>query len=1072
MPSATAQASLIRATYAKAGLDPTTQSGRCQFFEAHGTGTPAGDPQEAEAISKAFFPADKSGDETLLVGSVKTVIGHTEGTAGIAGLIKACLALKHSTIPANLLFSRLNPALEPFTKHLRVPLANEPWPELPDGVPRRASVNSFGFGGTNAHAILESYTPSSPGRAVETNGTYSSAADCMVPMVFSAASDKSLLALLKSTLAFLDTKPNVDMPALAYTLGTKRSALSHRVSVSAGSVKTLREKIKAKIEAAAADDPPFLGIPALSTAPAILGVFTGQGAQWATMGAKIIACIPMARRIMSNLDESLATLPKCHRPIWKLMDELSADSQSRVREAVLSQPLCTAVQIILVDLLRAAGVRFRAVVGHSSGEIAAAYATGYLSSHDAIRIAYFRGYFAKLSAGPSGERGGMMAIGASFDHARELCRGANFAGRLSVAAYNSPTSVTLSGDLDALEQARTVFKEQNVFTRTLRVDTAYHSVHMLQCMSPYLRALQECSIQPLRREDDAPPWFSSVLQGRPIGHQDFQHLAGQYWVDNMVQPVLFCPAIEACVGSMAIDCALEIGPHPALQGPATECIIAVTGQDIPYLGTLKRHKNDVEAFSDALGYIWAHFDRAAIDLGHFHKICHPGQEQPTVIHDLPTYPWNHDRSLWAESRISKRSRTQPGRFHDLLGTQTADGPVEEWHWRNVLKTSELKWLDGHSLQGQTVFPATGYIALAMEAAMQIAGDRPVETIDLFDLEIRKPIAINDSTGTEILISMTKVSSLSCDVEFITADFAAYSIASKGSGHLALNCSGHVRIAIGTGDVSNRFPVRSPPPTSMSEVNVDRFYQVLSDDLGYGYEGPFRGLTRISRKSGFSTATIRCHPLGEDETTLLFHPGMLDSALHGLIAAYSAPGDGRIDSIVAPTSCRRVTLIPALCGDVTTDQVDIDCTITDGPRNSFMTGDVEVYSTNYAKRIIEIEGMGFSPFAAATAEDDRLVFQEAFLAVDKPDANAVVGDWRASPQEQRKALDAERAAFFYLKSLHLAVAPEEREKLPWYRQALINTAEKIYHRVNDGEHPHAPRTWINDTREMIWEMMER
>jgi acyl transferase domain-containing protein len=242
MPSAAAQASLMRATYAKAGLDPSTKSGRCQFFEAHGTGTPAGDPQEAEALSMAFFPAGchdaENEDETLLVGSIKTVIGHTEGTAGIAGLIKACLALQHATVPPNLLFRRLNPALQPFTKHLRIPLTSEPWPELCDGVPRRASVNSFGFGGTNAHAILESYTPSQPCPSSKINGMHPTAAN-LIPAVFSAASDKSLLALLESTLDFLDNKPHVDLSRLAYTLSTKRSALSQRLAFSAESVVSL-----------------------------------------------------------------------------------------------------------------------------------------------------------------------------------------------------------------------------------------------------------------------------------------------------------------------------------------------------------------------------------------------------------------------------------------------------------------------------------------------------------------------------------------------------------------------------------------------------------------------------------------------------------------------------------------------------------------------------------------------------------------------------------------------------------------------------------------------------------------
>lgn len=192
MPSAAAQASLIRATYKRAGLDPTTKEGRCQFFEAHGTGTPAGDPQEAEALCRAFYlPGSENENDELLVGSIKTVIGHTEGTAGIAGLMRAGLALQNSLIPPNLLFKHLNPALEPFTKHFRIPISSESWPELQDGIPRRASVNSFGFGGVNSHAILESYTPSAVETMDVTSCTGHVLKPCSIPIVFSAASEKS-----------------------------------------------------------------------------------------------------------------------------------------------------------------------------------------------------------------------------------------------------------------------------------------------------------------------------------------------------------------------------------------------------------------------------------------------------------------------------------------------------------------------------------------------------------------------------------------------------------------------------------------------------------------------------------------------------------------------------------------------------------------------------------------------------------------------------------------------------------------------------------------------------------------
>ncbi|KAL4902785.1 hypothetical protein BDW74DRAFT_186745 [Aspergillus multicolor] len=1077
MPSAKAQAALIRDTYARAGLDPTKQSDRPQYFEAHGTGTKAGDPQEAEALMRAFFPGPDS-DGELLVGSIKTVVGHTEGTAGLAGLIKACLALQNATVPPNLLFNQLNPDLEPFTSHLRVPTANVPWPDLPDGEPRRASVNSFGFGGTNAHAIVETYSPSTHSEPVP--GETGTSVSCCIPAVFSAAADNSLSARLQSTLDFLDENKEVEITDLAYTLSTKRSALQRRLALPAASIDELREKIKSAMEAATEKDAVFPSTLAMPTPPSLLGVFTGQGAQWQGMGFQLLSALPLARKTVEELDASLASLPSYHRPSWTLANVL-ADSTAPVSEASLSQPLCTAVQIILVDLLRAAGVKFHAVVGHSSGEIAAAYAAGFVNAWDAIRIAYYRGYYAKLAAGPAGERGAMLAAGTSFEDASELCHIDDFDGRICVAAHNSPTSVTLSGDIDAVNQAQGVLEEEEKFARVLKVDTAYHSAHMAKCSASYLTALRNCKIQVQEPMPDAAHWFSSVRDGQAISSPD--GLDGEYWVQNMVQPVLFCEAVQACLTSdlgSAINCGVELGPHPALQGPAKECILAAADREMPYTGTLTRGKSSATAFSDALGFLWSRFGPAAVNLGAFQRTNY-SDTPSTMVRGFPTYPWTHDRGYFAESRLIKTFHNHPMPFHDLLGIQTADGATEEWRWRNILKMEELKWLSGHSLQGQVVFPATAYICLAMEAALQLAQGRPVRSIDLFDLEIRKAIALHDTSGTELLTSMTKVSIPEANSESreITADFAAFSTVSKDAANLALNCCGRVRVLLedgieddeGNGPASAfHFSPRFPPLGKLAAVDVDSFYKILRDDFGFGYEGPFRALTNVSRKAGFATGTIQCEKFDSSETPLLFHPGMLDSALQGLNAAHSAPGDGRLWTIVAPTFCRRVSIIPGLCGSNMTDQVEIDCTITD-PRDTHVTGDVEVFSGNFREKIIEVEGLTFSPFAGATVENDRCLFQESFLCLDQPNADVIFGDRQATLQESRKALDAERAAFYYLKTFHLSVSPEQRETLPWYRQALLRNAERLFHIVNDGRHPFAAQSWATDTREDIFKIMD-
>lgn len=419
------------------------------------------------------------------------------------------MALKHGFIPPNLLFNNLNPKLEPFVRHLKIPTTAIPWPAVPDGAPRRASVNSFGFGGANAHVILETYQTSCTVSKVLSATDLRARNTPVVPFVFSAASQESLTAYLAKFLGFLESNPDVHAPALAHDLFTRKSVLAYRAAFTSGSISEL-----AKAMADVADDKASKSTVSYGSwrceKPSILGVFTGQGAQWATMGRGLISAVPLARTIMNELDQSLSSLPEKERPKWALLEELSAADASRIRQAEISQPLCTAVQVMLVDLLMVAGVQFAAVVGHSSGEIGAAYAAGFLNKADAIRIAYYRGYFAKLAKGADGAQGAMMAVGTSLEDAQTLCELDEFQGRLSIAAENSPSSVTLSGDLDAIRRAKAIFNEEKKFARQLEVDIAYHSPHMMASAQAYTQALRECRIELRQPPEAAPVWFSSV----------------------------------------------------------------------------------------------------------------------------------------------------------------------------------------------------------------------------------------------------------------------------------------------------------------------------------------------------------------------------------------------------------------------------------------------------------------------------------------------------------------------------------------------------------------------------------
>lgn len=335
------------------------------------------------------------------------------------------------------------------------------------------------------------------------------------------------------------------------------------------------------------------------------------------MGARLIETSMFARCRIAQLDKVLQSLPDpADRPTWTLCDQLlAAKENSRIAEAALSQPLCSAIRIVLVDILRAAGVTFTAVVGHSSGEIGAAYAAGLISDRDAIRIAYFRGVHAKLAASPNScrLRGAMLAVGATSEEAGAFCL-EQFSGRLQVAAVDSSSSVTLSGDEDAVDEAEQLYKARGVFARKLKVDTAYHSMHMTTCAAPYLTSLDGCEVKVIQRpENETTTWYSSVFEGQPMTSDRLMNL---YWVDNMCNAVLFAGALQSAVEDAGpFDLAIEVGPHPALKGPAT-----ATVGNVPYTGLLSRGDDDVYHLSNALGFIWAELGSDSVKFAAVQKL--------------------------------------------------------------------------------------------------------------------------------------------------------------------------------------------------------------------------------------------------------------------------------------------------------------------------------------------------------------------------------------------------------------------------------------------------------------------
>ncbi|KAI0974339.1 hypothetical protein F4678DRAFT_371999 [Xylaria arbuscula] len=1057
MPSATAQTQLISDCYARAGLNLLDPTQRPQYFEAHGTGTQAGDPVEAESIKTAFFPNTSTTTphrDKLFVGSVKTVIGHSEGVAGLAALIKTSLALQKSTIPPNLLLQELSPKVRPFYANLEIPRVAHPWPSVPDGCPRRASVNSFGFGGSNSHAILESYTPRK--RRTTNNNSY------FIPFVFSAATPASLASNLAAMCEYLRASElEISLRDLALTLYNRRSRHPYGIAIAASSIPELCQHLEKQCQSLTEQGGNAISIKGLATQlasyqyrkPKILAVFTGQGAQCPLMGATLIEKSEYCRQIIDRLEARLARLPEVDRPSWSLRRELLEAPAERVGRASVSQPLCTALQILQVELLRRADVEFSAVVGHSSGEIAAAYCASMITAEEAICIAYYRGLIVERTSHDSRGKGAMIAVGTTLSFAQELCDEEEFENRLCVAAINSPTSITLSGDSDAVEEARVILEDEGKLARILKVDQAYHSFHMKRCSEWYVRALQALNIEPRGAET---PWFSSVDGGREMGINGLSRVGCSYWNENMVQPVMFMQAIEQAFQSQGpFGIAVELGPHPVLKRPALETIEQIYGQKIPYTGVHARERDAVESFSQALGFLWTNV--ASANISHYDR-CVTNQEDYKLVTGLPPYAWDHQKEYWHESRHARSIRTQPESVHELLGHVTPDSNDKDMRWRNVLCPNEVPWLKNHLLEGQPIFPAAGYVAAAIEAtaALTKRGGLAVSLIEVRDLTIDKALAFDsDEARMEIIVTLNNIRQHD---SILDASFSFHAAPMLSDGSLNLLASGSITATLGDGD-GNILPSRGCPETGFSKIDHNEFYRSLSK-LGYEYLEQFQALRDIERKFGSARGSISV-----ESSDMLIHPATLDAALQSLFLASCAPNSGGIWSLHVPKRIHAVRVNPSLCSTITTStKLAFECV---QPKDTAaFEGDIDIFASvgDAAHGVIQIEGLCCVPLTRPTAQEDKEMFATTVWDVAAPNGELAAFDGKPTIEKTQRAFLLERMSVFYLRRLVTSVPEQHSSRQTDPYQHYFNYASHVLSLAQDGQLPLWSPEWVDDTDE--------
>ncbi|PHH81292.1 hypothetical protein CDD82_1123 [Ophiocordyceps australis] len=882
IPSVDAQAALIRETYSKAGLDLA----QTRYVEAHGTGTQAGDTREMEGLSRTFSPHRSSADK-LLVGSVKTNIGHLEACAGLASLIKSIYILESGIIAPTASVRVPNPKIEWDQWHLAVPAVPTPWPT--PGL-RRISTQGFGYGGTNAHVILDDaahylqakglsgihYT-----RTAEPSTRRAPATD--QPRLFLLrAHDGDGLKRVRASLAqhlvqHLD-RPNpwpdsaTYLHDLAHTLSSRRSQLQWQTFVTAASEAQL-------VEALGQDSWPNPELRRAATAPRLAFIFTGQGAQWARMGVDLMA-YPVYRQSVLDSDHFLRQTLGC---CWSAADELAKpQASSNLSQAAYSQTLCSVLQIALVDLLEHWNITPTRVAGHSSGEIAAAYCLGALSKHDALRVAYHRGTLSsEMQQTHKHRQGAMMAVGASAGQVQgylpRLTR-----GRVVVACINSPSSVTASGDAAAIDELLDLAQKDGLFARKLQVDVAYHSHHMESVATAYAQLLANMETQPAR---PGRSMHSSVLGG-PI---DASQLGAANW---------------------AIDTLVEIGPHSALKGPLQQILKDCGLTGVGYASMLSRGAHAIKTALACAGELVISGVPAA--MGHVNL---EADARPVV--DLPPYPWNHSAQFWAESRLSQEYRLRKHPRMPLLGSPCPTMGARERLWRGFMRLDEEPWIRHHEIQGSILYPGAGFLTMAIEAAAQQARDQDasVSAFRLRDVHLDAALVVTEDSSVEAILQLRPHLPAPGSSTASWLEFTVNSSIDKGP--LRQNCSGLIMLehhadphsamgrerALDTDTLCQRF--KQTRQLCRQPVDVPDFYSRLTA-LGLRYGPSFANVTEIEcADQGRCVGAVRIPVLDSmGDNSHVIHPATLDAVFH---LAFAALDGASLSAPMVPTSIQELVI---------------------------------------------------------------------------------------------------------------------------------------------------------------------
>jgi len=840
MPSRAAQAALLREVYDQNAIDPND----LVYFEAHGTGTPVGDPIEAHAIGEALAQRRRN---ALPIGSVKSNIGHLEPASGMAGLLKLILAFEHGCVPRSLNFVRPNPHIPFAALNLQVVGAPLALPAALGG-DWLAGLNSFGFGGTNAHAVIAAPPPIKQREQ----------AALLPPLLISARSEEGLAELVATWRDKLLDAP-VRLPALIRGAATKRDQFPHRVMVDAASALEMGQELDLHL----AGERPHGVAAGHAVHGDLVFVYSGNGSQWDGMGRDALAHSAAFRAAMAQLDDLLTPLLG-----WSVIDRLaSGDLADNLHNTDVAQPLLFAVQVAIVSALRARGIKPTAHIGHSVGEVASAWASGALSLPDACLVIVARSRAQQMVHGT----GSMAALGLDETEAAAVIAARGF--DLVVAAINATSSVTVAGSDESIEALRLLALEQRwVFVR-LDLAYAFHSPYMDPIRLPLMAALE-----PIASHTPIEALISTVT-GEQVGVGELDAL---YWWRNAREPVRFRDAVAGMIDRGA-RIFVEIGSAPVLQSFLRDAFDR-SGSAGKVMASLSRRAT----VRDPFALIAAQLFVAGADLTD--AACYAGE---ATARGLPLYPWQHQDYVAAPT-IERVELASPVRDHPLLGFRdpTYDRGAE-FAWMSHLSVVSEPWLADHKLDGVPLLPAAAMIDMMLAAAR--TRHPGAVSLEIQDLEISRGLILESGTVRDCRVHLQ--------------DEGEITIASRprlANEDLTVHATGRVLAGFSVLPVLSEM---AEDDDHDGEVIESARIYALARGLKLEYGPEFQTVHSVRRIGQDQLRAQLCPPLADrGPLGYLLDPALLDGALQALVVFAADQPHLAVLGSVLPWRFGRVRLL--------------------------------------------------------------------------------------------------------------------------------------------------------------------